>query len=133
MGPWCPPWQVDNEPNVFSLAGPVDLRLALMVPVFEAAATDRLKTSRPKPALAPIPSSLEPEGGDEGRAFGLGPEGVVSAFDVPADVFAFDDARVGPVPSGRVEAVGESADRLDPEPVSGVRGENRPAGRSRHE
>ena len=63
----------------------------------------------------------------------MGPESVVGAFDVPTDVFAFDDAGVGPAPSGRVEAVGKSADRLEPEPVSGVRGENRPAGRSRHE
>jgi hypothetical protein len=31
------------------------------------------------------------EDGDEGWAVGLGPECVADAFDVPADVFAFDD------------------------------------------
>ncbi len=75
---------------------------------------------------------LERGGGDEWWSVGLRPEGVVGAFDVPFDVFAFDDAGVGPAPSGWVEAVGEPADCLEPEPVSRLRGENRPAGRSRH-
>ena len=61
------------------------------------------------------------------------PAGVMGAFDVPFDVFAFDDAGVGSVPSGWVEAVGEPVDCLEPEPVRRLRGENRPAGRSRHE
>ena len=67
-----------------------------------------------------------------GWAGGLGPEGVVGAFDVPADVLAFDDTGVGPVSSGWVEAMGEPADGLNPQAVSGLRGESRPVGRSRH-
>ena len=72
------------------------------------------------------------EGGDEGRTGRLGPEGVIGAFDVPSDVFAFDDPRVGPEASGRVEAVCESGDCLEPAAVSVLRGESRPVGRWRH-
>lgn len=86
----------------------------------------------PGPTASPNTVQLERDGGDEGWSVGLRPEGVVGAFDVPFDVFAFDDAWVGSVPSGWVESVGKSSDCLEPEPVSCVRGENRPAGRSMH-
>jgi hypothetical protein len=73
------------------------------------------------------------EDGDEGWAVGLGPECVADAFDVPADVFAFDDPWVGAEPSGRVEPVGEPADCLGPAAFSVLRGESRPVGRWWHE
>ncbi|HEU4966596.1 MAG TPA: hypothetical protein VFT53_03865, partial [Candidatus Saccharimonadales bacterium] len=43
------------------------------------------------------------------RVPGLGPLGVVGAFDVPLDVLAFDDPGVGSRPAGRVEATEEPA------------------------
>lgn len=82
----------------------------------------------------PSPNTVQlREDGDEGWAVGLGPECVAGAFDVPADVFAFDDPWVGAEPSGRVEPVGEPADCLGPAAFSVLRGESRPVGRWWHE
>lgn len=83
---------------------------------------------------APSPNTVQlREDGDEGWTVGLGPECVADAFDVPADVFAFDDPWVGAEPSGRVEPVGEPADCLGPAAFSVLRGESRPVGRWWHE
>ena len=45
--------------------------------------------------------------------------GVCGSFDVPFRHFAFDDTRVGAVPSGRVEAMGEQDQGVCPATVGG--------------
>lgn len=62
----------------------------------------------------------------------LRPGGVVSPFDVPFHVLAFDDARVGSVTACGVESTGESGEEGEPAAtgdVRVVRGESRPDGR----
>ena len=108
-----------------TLPVPPDLRPRTAYPL--------LTTALRRRATSPNTVQLERGGCDDGWSVGLRPAGVMGAFDVPFDVFAFDDAGVGSVPSGWVEAVGEPVDCLEPEPVRRLRGENRPAGRSRHE
>jgi len=57
----------------------------------------------------------------------LGPAVVVCSFDVPAGVFAFDDAGVCSEPPGGQDSADEFADRVGPEPgdgVSGLRGKS---------
>lgn len=63
----------------------------------------------------------------------MGPVVVAGAFDVPAGVFAFDDAWVGSEASGRVEALAQFADGVVPDTVGNVGrvrgGGKHPAGR----
>lgn len=60
-----------------------------------------------------------------GWAGGLGPVAVAEAFDVPADVFAFDDSGVAAMSTHWVEAAGEQDDGVSPAVVSGLRGKKR--------
>ena len=55
----------------------------------------------------------------------MGPVAVVGSFDVPFHHLAFDDARVGSVAPGRVEASPEGGDGVAPGSVSALRGKNR--------
>jgi hypothetical protein len=47
------------------------------------------------------------------------------AFDMPFDVLAFDESRVGTASSGRVESSTEQHDGVSPSVISVVRGKNR--------
>ena len=63
---------------------------------------------------------------------GLGPGGVVGAFDVPFDVLAFDDPGVRSCAPGGIEPTDESVKEGEPAgavAVVLVRGEKRPGGR----
>ena len=51
---------------------------------------------------------------------GLGPVGVVGAFDVPFGHLAFDDAGCGADPSGGVESAEQPGQETLPEAVVGV-------------
>jgi hypothetical protein len=67
-----------------------------------------------------------------GVGVGVWPLLVVGAFDVPFDVFAFDDAGVGACASGGVESSNEPVEEREPAavaPLRVVRGESRPGGR----
>ena len=48
----------------------------------------------------------------DGRAGGLGPVAVLGAFDVPLDVFAFDEPWVAAVAAGRVQSLAQQGDRV---------------------
>ena len=55
----------------------------------------------------------------------LRPCPVPGAFDVPPDVLALHDPRIGPPPPGRVEATHEERDGVPPASLSALRGKNR--------
>jgi len=55
----------------------------------------------------------------------LGPGAVVGAFDVPFDVLAFNDPRVGAWSPDGVESAAQQDDGVAPAVVTGSRGENR--------
>jgi hypothetical protein len=55
----------------------------------------------------------------------LWPGSVAGAFDVPLDVFAFDESRVGASASGWVQSAAEQHDGVAPAVISELRGENR--------
>lgn len=79
---------------------------------------------------------LDDSYGVDSGCVGLWPVAVLFTFDVPAGVFAFDDAGVGSRSSLREQSAGQLGDRVLPEPgEDGVavrvrRGERRPVGRS---
>ena len=63
-----------------------------------------------------------------GGAGGLGPGGVVVSFDVPFQVFAFDDPGVRASPSARVEQDADPLGGDPPEMFKALRGESRAPG-----
>ena len=72
--------------------------------------------------LAPQYCSISDVDGVNWWAVGLGPAAVVCSFDMPAGVFAFDDAWVGPGSSLGEEPADEFADGMAPQTGGGVRG-----------
>ena len=67
---------------------------------------------------------LDAEDGGDGWPGGLGPVCVLGSFDVPFGHLAFDEAGVGSLPTGRVQAARELHEDLSRATVSGFRGKN---------
>ena len=75
--------------------------------------------------ISPNTVQLDAEDGGDGWAGGLAPVAVAGAFDVPAGHLAFDQPRVRPEASDRVQSSNQQDDGTCPAGVGGLRGKNR--------